>query len=44
MFKENQWALALIGISTFLFKFVCEVFLFRHHISKLVCLSFNIVL
>lgn len=36
MVWESQWALALVGIPTFLFILICEVFLFRHHIPKLV--------
>lgn len=36
MIWESQWALALVGIPTFLFIFICEVFLFRRHASKFV--------
>ena len=44
MVWESQWALPLVGIPTFLFIFICEVFLFRHHIPKLVCCIVNVIL
>ena len=44
MVWESQWALPLVGIPTFLFIFICEVFLFRHHIPKLVCSNLTLYL
>ncbi|XP_065890995.1 protein O-linked-mannose beta-1,2-N-acetylglucosaminyltransferase 1-like [Dysidea avara] len=44
MTPTNQWTLALVGIPTFLFIFICELFLFRRQVPKLLHFLFSLFL